>query len=76
MLLKIASCFLKIESPSFYCFAFYIANIFFRSDLSFLIFQQILLYYHAYLVIEMDKTIEAVIEECEGKLNLAKARFP
>ena len=77
MLLKIASCFLKIESLSFRCFVFYLSNVFFHSDFSFLIFQlSLLYYYHAYLVIEMDKTFEAVIKECERKLNEATVCFP
>ena len=62
---------------SFICFEYYISNGFTYSDLSFLIYQLSVLYYYlAYLVVEIDKTIEAVIKECERKLNEATVCVP
>ena len=62
---------------SFNGFAYYIRNGFAYSDLSFVIFQLSLLYYYlAYLVSEMDTKHEAIIAECEKKLNHATVCFP
>ena len=76
MLLKIASCFLKIGSVSFYCVVFDIINVFTHSYLSVLIFQISFEFLCiTYLVIEMQNTLGDVIEESERNIEQATVCF-